>query len=135
MVRLSATSLAVVAFLGVATSGVASAQQADPYANAAQEERLRQYKALREDYLKQVEYLYWAYGCQVLPNECNIAPVLNGIAAGMDETIIDMHVAGMRADAARRGMAKASGPGGCAYWHDHPDEVVSVRQRAQAAIR
>ncbi len=111
------------------------AQQADPYAGDYQAERIRQYKAQREDYLGQVEYLYWAHGCQVLPNEVVITPMLNAIAAGMDQTIIDVHVAGMRSEAAQRGVTKARMPGGCDHWHEHPEEVLAVRQRALAVSR
>ena len=115
--------------------GGAGAQQADPYAGDRQAQRLAQYKAQREDYLREVEYLYWAHGCQVLPNEVVITPMLNAIAAGMDQTIIDVHVAGMRSEAAGRGMAKARAPGGCDHWHEHSDEVLAVRQRAMAVAR
>ena len=115
--------------------GPAVAQQADPYADAYQGGRMKQYLEQRADFMKQVEYLFWAHGCQVLPNEVVISPMLNAIAAGMDPTIIDTHAAGLKADAARRGMAKAAEVGGCAYWHDHPDEDLAVRQRALATAR
>lgn len=111
------------------------AQQIDPYADAVQSEKLAHYYDFRSYYLKQVEYLEWSAGCGVVSNQGVISALLNQIAAGSDVTIIDTHIDGLRQQAADRGQAKAKERNGCQYWRDHPEEVVSLRQRALSAIR
>lgn len=147
MIRYLGEDLAMKAkLLGLLTAlalvGISHAQQTDPYAEGFRNQSFEHYRQKMDSYLNLVRNLYFADGCSVFVQKGADAYriyyptyyqlLLEGVEiTGHDvaKQLFDQTEA-----AKRDGRARASQPGGCDYWHQHPEAVYQMRRAAGIAM-
>ena len=128
--------VAVGAIIGVAAvlcAASAEAQPIDPYAASATQAYRREEAHFRA-FAREV---YFAQACKVF-----LDPVMGQMLVGQQGSILLNEALQDRIrptpgpellrEAASRGAALAAKPGGCAFWHEHLDEVHRLRQMGSA---
>ena len=93
------------------------------------------YVKVRTAFLNRVTKIYFAIGCKALPGgEFGAIPLINyegktlihpAQIAGANRVLIS--------NAGFAGLNQASRDGQCAYWHQHEEELASLRQEAETA--
>jgi hypothetical protein len=89
-------------------------------------------------YQTEIEILYFAVGCKVLPSEADtvylIGPHGDMIVREAIESRLPIPAAGKMMQAAKEaGLARARKPGGCSFWRQHPQAVYRIRHAVAAA--
>lgn len=92
------------------------------------------YKKESDTLFGQIEALYFAIGCKVVPSEASLAPYIQSISqafkARMRESGIHSDETNNMKQAASKGMARANGIGACEFWRQHPEMAKELRKVA-----
>jgi hypothetical protein len=135
-------ALAVASILCCGTTKTLSqpAQQTDPYANSYRQQQVARYNQELDAYLNLVRTLYFADGCNVFEAKADAYllyfPSYDQLltkGALITRHSVQNQLFDQTQAAIRDGRARASQPGACEYWHQHPEEVYQMRQVASVA--
>jgi hypothetical protein len=128
----------------------AGGAHADPYASEQRELIRSEYQKEIDDFLERSTRVYFAAACHALQNDILASNIVSGEYAALsqewDRRIILVGLGDMKESLAavidrgpgRPGLAKLAGyakakePRACQYWHEHPDEVMMLRQLSGA---
>jgi hypothetical protein len=133
-------AIALLIAAAICTSAFAQVQQQDPFAEQYRREQVARYYEARAAYRKHIRYLYFAAGCKVFTMEIHLIRLVlledrNIVSAANRAQLQDgKGIAEAKQAAIQEGRQQASEPNACNYWHEHPDEVYSLRRSAETAI-
>lgn len=110
----------------------------DPYAEEAAKGASQEYRRTRKFYLDQIEYAYFAVGCKVFGSEAAINGLVYSYMRVLQEDatslqIFDKSIDDLAQASRRAGLSRATPADACAYWHQNPEAVTSLRRLAAAA--
>ena len=109
--------------------------QTDPYAGDYNAQVRQNLARADGQVLIAARHLYFAAGCKVITEGGAIYMLRDMFLPLVDEhnrsgvpALWGYDPLGAARAVGRRGLADAARPGACAYWHQHPDEVVELRR-------
>ncbi len=103
------------------------------------DEKNPEYVQIRTAFLNRVTKIYFAIGCKALPGgEFGAIPLINYegmplIKESLSRKLMDPKLHVMVSNAGFTGLAQAAKDGQCGYWHQHEEELASLRHEAETA--
>lgn len=103
------------------------------------DEKNPEYVQIRTAFLNRVTKIYFAIGCKALPGgEFGAIPLINYegmplIKESLAKKLMDPKLHVMVSNAGFTGLSQAAKDGQCAYWHQHEEELASLRHEAEIA--
>jgi uncharacterized protein YecT (DUF1311 family) len=114
------------------TQSTEAAQQADPYANDYRQTLIAAYYRERATFLSNTRYYYLAAGCKAIdvawPITADESQMLGRSFLRLPAEFVDKSLQQEMEQAMRDGTAQSRNAGACDYFHEHPDQVVILRQ-------
>ena len=113
------------------------AQSSDPYAQVEHQANLSAYKEFRSGFLQNVSDLSYAASCGVI-SESLIDLVYNYFGQTFTSWYLkigymDKDITKLTRDSRQAGKDIAAS-NGCAYWKDHPDNMIAMRNEVRSAM-
>jgi hypothetical protein len=126
VIRIGLLCVAVGAF-----SVPATAQQSS--ATPAATDFKAKFKEKRVKFANRMRTIYFAAGCKILDNEALASLVDTEAARVFVRQKADSQVDDLKKEAEKEGLARASRPGECDYFHKNPEAAEAVRKAAREA--
>ncbi len=127
-------TIVVVTAALAAVSLPATAQQAAPTQQSLSAKIKQKYLERREKFVRHVKDVYFAVGCKVLPSEAgsrSLAKRESYLASVREQAVLDLKEDEDLVEAARQaGLNRASKPGACDYYRQHPEAAEAMRRSA-----
>lgn len=127
-------AIVVVTAALAAVSLPATAQQAAPPQQSLSSKIKQKYLERREKFVRHVKDVYFAVGCKVLPSEAgsrSLAKRESYLASVREQAVLDLKEDEDLVEAARQaGLNRASKPGACDYYRQHPETAEAMRRSA-----
>ena len=124
----------VVTAVVAAVSLPATAQQAALPQQSLSAKVKQKYLERRGELVRHVKDVYFAVGCKILPSEAgarSLARKDSYLASVREQAVLDMKENEELVEAARQaGLNRASKPGACDYYRQHPEAAAAIRRSA-----
>lgn len=105
-----------------------AAQQKDPYVDSYRQQQSEREKQKRNEFLSAVERFGFASACKIFRTAEGMHVVALAFARSSSLYMEGSQFLRIIQNAKAAGLAQAARPGGCDYWHQHPEEVYQLRQ-------
>jgi hypothetical protein len=132
--RKGITIVVVTAALAAVSLPATAEQVAPPQQQSLSAKIKQKYLERREKFVRHVKDVYFAVGCKVLPSEAgsrSLAKRESYLASVREQAVLDLKEDEDLVEAARQaGLNRASRPGACDYYRQHPEAAEAMRRSA-----
>ena len=129
VIRIGLPCVAAGAFSVPATAQQSSGAPGTPAATGFK----AKFKEKRAKFANRMKTIYFAAGCKILDNEALASLVDTEAARVFVRQKADSQVDDLKKEAEKEGLARASRPGECDYFHKNPEAAEAVRKLAREA--